>query len=56
MTLSTRKPLMKLFKECLHPNSPVVVEHKAAKLQGFNHHVALLSLLDSVEQHAIPFP
>ena len=44
VTLSTRKPLMKLFKECLHPNSPVVVEHKAAKLQGFNHHVALLSL------------
>lgn len=44
VTLSTRKPLIKLFKECLQPHSPVIVEHKSEKLQGFNHHVALLSL------------
>ena len=44
VTLSTRKPLMRLFKECLHPHNPVIVEHKSADLQHFQHHVALLSL------------
>ena len=44
VTLSTRKPLMRLFKECLRPHSPLIVEHKSAELQGFEHHVALLSL------------
>ena len=44
VTLSTRKPLMRLFKECLHPYDPVIVEHKSDELQDFEHHVALLSL------------
>ena len=44
VTLSTRKPLMALFKECLEPHSPVVVEHNSKKLQGFSNHVPLLSL------------
>ena len=44
VTLSTRKPLMRLLKECLQPHSPVIVEHQASELQGFSHHVALLSL------------
>ena len=35
---------MRLFKECLQPHSPVIVEHKPKELQGFQHHVALLSL------------
>ena len=44
VTLSTRKPLMRLFKECLQPHAPAIVEHKSELLQGFRHHVALLSL------------
>ena len=44
VTLSARKPLMRLFKECLQPHDPVIVEHKAEELQHFEHHVALLSL------------
>ena len=44
VTLSTRKPLMRLFKECLQPYSPVIVEHKSKELHSFQHHVALLSL------------
>ena len=44
VTLSTRQPLMRLFKECLHPHAPAIVEHKSELLQGFQHHVALLSL------------
>ena len=35
---------MRLFKECLQPHTPVIVEHKSVELQGFQHHVALLSL------------
>ena len=50
VTLSTRKPLMRLFKECLQPHAPVIVEHKSEELQGFQHHVALLSLPGFVEQ------
>lgn len=44
VTLSTRKPLMSLLKECLAPHSPAIVEHKSSELQGFAHHVPLLSL------------
>jgi len=44
VTLSARQPLMRLFKECLQPHAPVIVEHKSEELQGFQHHVALLSL------------
>jgi hypothetical protein len=44
VTLSARKPLMRLFKDCLQPHAPVIVEHKPEELQGFQHHVALLSL------------
>ena len=44
ITLSTRKPLMRLFKECLQPHSPVIIEHKFEDLQDFKHHIALLSL------------
>ena len=35
---------MRLFKECLQPHAPLIVEHKSELLQGFQHHVALLSL------------
>jgi len=44
VTLSTRKPLMRLFKECLVPHTPAIIEHKSEYLQDFQHHVALLSL------------
>jgi tetratricopeptide (TPR) repeat protein len=44
VTLSTRKPLLGLLRECLVPHTPAIVEHKPAELQGFEHHVALLSL------------
>ena len=56
VTLSTRKPLMRLFKECLQPHAPVIVEHKSQDLQGFQHHVALLSLprLCRTSQETIP--
>ena len=44
VTYSTRAPLMRLFRECLAPHAPAIVEHKPSELQGFEHHVALLSL------------
>ena len=44
VTLSTRKPLMRLFKDCLQPHDPVVIEHNPDQLRDFQHHVALLSL------------
>ena len=44
VTFSTRKPLMSLFKECLAPHAPAIVEHTSKELQGFRHHVPLLSL------------
>ena len=46
VTLSTRKPLVSLLKECLAPHSAAIVEHTAKELKGlgFRHHVALLSL------------
>ena len=44
VTYSTRKPLMRLFRECLAPHAPAIVEHTPSELQGFEHHVALLSL------------
>ena len=44
VTLSTRKPLMRLFKECLKPHSPAIIEHKSDQLQDFKHHVPLLTL------------
>ena len=44
LTLSTRKPLMRLFKQCLGPHAPVIVEHNFENLRDFRHHVALLSL------------
>ena len=56
VTLSTRKPLMRLFKECLQPHAPVIVEHKFDELKHFQHHVALLSLprLCGTSQETIP--
>ena len=44
VTLSARKPLIRLFKECLQPYDPVIVEHNFDELKHFKHHVALLSL------------
>ena len=35
---------MRLFKECLQPHDPVIIEHKFEELKHFKHHVALLSL------------
>ena len=48
-------PLMRLFKECLHPHTPVIVEHKSEDLKGFSHHVALLSLPVFVARLGRPF-
>ena len=53
VTLSTRKPLMRLFKECLQPHAPVIVEYRLIN-QDFRNHVALLSL-PRLGQHAIPY-
>lgn len=44
VTLSTRKPLIPLLRECLVPHAPAIIEHIPKELQGFRHHVALLSL------------
>jgi tetratricopeptide (TPR) repeat protein len=44
VTLSTRKPLIPLLRECLAPHSPAIVDHKPSELQGFKHHVPLLTL------------
>ena len=44
VTLSARKPLMRLFKESLQPHDPVIIEHNFDELKHFQHHVALLSL------------
>ena len=44
VTLSTRKPLIPLLRECLAPHTPAIIEHQPAEMQGFEHHVALLSL------------
>jgi len=44
VVLSTRKPLMSLFKDCLEPHSPPIVEHKRDELKDFKYHIPLLSL------------
>ena len=44
VSFSTRPPLMRLLRECLAPHSPAIIEHKPKELEGFEHHVALLSL------------
>lgn len=44
VTLSTRKPLIPLMKACLSPHCPAIIEHIPSNLQGFRHHVPLLSL------------
>lgn len=44
VVLSTRKPLMSLFQKCLTPSAPPIVEHRRQDLQGFSHHIPLLSL------------
>ena len=44
IVLSTRKPLIPLFQQCLQPSSPPIVEHKRNELKGFRHHIPLLSL------------
>jgi len=56
VTLSTRKPLIPLLRECLAPHTPPIVEHLPKDLQGFTHHVALLSLprLCRTGLHTVP--
>jgi tetratricopeptide (TPR) repeat protein len=44
VTLSTRKPLMDLFRLCLQPSCPPIIEHIPAQLQNFEHHVPMLTL------------
>jgi tetratricopeptide (TPR) repeat protein len=44
VTCATRGPLMELFRQCLQPACPAIIEHKPADLQGFRHHVPLLTL------------
>ena len=56
VVLSTRKPLISLFRQCLRPSSPPIVEHIRSELQGFNHHIPLLSLpkVFKTDLHTIP--
>lgn len=44
VVLSTRQPLISLFQKCLMPSAPPIVEHRRQDLQGFSHHIPLLSL------------
>lgn len=44
VVVSTRKPLIPLFQRCLQPSAPPIIEHKPSELQGFKHHVPLLTL------------
>ena len=44
VTLSTRPPLMELFRQCLQPACPAIIDHKPSNLQGFKHHVPMLTL------------
>tara|TARA_B100001173_G_scaffold251481_1_gene222451 strand:- start:337 stop:2043 length:1707 start_codon:yes stop_codon:yes gene_type:complete len=44
VVLSTRKPLISLFQKCLMPSAPPIIEHRRQDLQGFSHHIPLLSL------------
>ena len=44
VTFSTRKPLIELFRQCLKPACPAIIEHKPSELQAFRHHVPLLTL------------
>lgn len=44
LVVSTRKPLIELFQQCLQPIAPPIIEHKPSELQGFKHHVPLLTL------------
>ena len=56
IVLSTRKPLMSLFQQCLQPSSPPIVEHKRNELKGFKFHIPLLSLphVLGTSLHSIP--
>jgi len=44
VTYATRKPLVPLFRECLAPHSPAIVEQKRENLEGYHHHIAVMSL------------
>ena len=44
ITCSMRPALMDLFRQCLRPACPPLIEHKPSELQGFKYHVPLLSL------------
>ncbi|MCP9809131.1 glycosyltransferase family protein [Cyanobium sp. HWJ4-Hawea] len=44
VTCATRPSLMELFRQCLQPACPAIIEHKPADLQAFTHHVPLLTL------------
>ena len=44
VTYATRPALMELFRQCLQPACPAIIEHKPPELQAFSHHVPLLTL------------
>jgi len=44
VTYATRAPLVPLFRECLAPHAPCIVEQHHDNLVGYNHHVAVMSL------------
>ena len=55
VTLSARKPLMRLVQGMFAASCPVIVEHKSDQLQHFHIMLRLLSLPVFVEQHAKQF-
>jgi tetratricopeptide (TPR) repeat protein len=44
VTCSMRPALLDLFRHCLSPACPPLIDYKPSELQGFKHHVPLLSL------------
>lgn len=44
VTYATRAPLIPLFRECLAPHAPTIVEQHPDNLAGYQHHIAVMSL------------
>jgi len=53
---STRPVLIELFRQCLQPSCPPIIEHKPSELQAYKHHVPLLTLprILRTTQHTVP--
>jgi len=44
VTYATRSPLIPLFRECLAPHAPAIIEQKPENLEGYQHHIPVMSL------------